>query len=174
MQKTKRLVLGAMALSFAAILFVSCDSFAQTHADASQIPTSELDRQIRDFLQREVTAHVTDIATLDPPPDRVVGALTTGEFSWGTFMRALGAYSQFAGTKTIANHDVPQMIGKMARIELNYGGKTWAQSMQQWLLKVSGQTSNTMPCGRDCLPKEGQRTSPCLTRADSTTRKPRL
>src|SRR5580693_4655584 len=127
MQKTKRLVLGPIALILAAVLFASCDPFAQTHADASQIQTSGLDRQIRDFLQKEVTAHVADITTLDPPPDRVVGALTTGEFSWGTFMRTLGAYSEFAGTKAIANHDVPQMIGKMARIELHHGGKTWAQ-----------------------------------------------
>jgi hypothetical protein len=29
-----------------------------------------------------VTAHVADIKAFDPPPDRVVGALTTGEFSW--------------------------------------------------------------------------------------------
>jgi hypothetical protein len=28
-----------------------------------------------------VKAHVADITTLDPPPDRVVGALTTGEFN---------------------------------------------------------------------------------------------
>jgi hypothetical protein len=127
MRKTKRPAVGPIVLILAAALFASCDSFARTQADASPIRTSELDRQIRDFLQKEVTAHVADIATLDPPPDRVVGALTTGEFSWGTFMRTLGAYSEFAGTKTIANHDVLQMIGKMAQIELHHGGKTWAQ-----------------------------------------------
>jgi hypothetical protein len=55
----------------------------------SQISTSELNRQVQSFLEREVTAHVADIMSLDPPPDRVVGALTTGEFSWGTFMRNL-------------------------------------------------------------------------------------
>jgi hypothetical protein len=57
----------------------------------TQIQTSILNQQVRDFLEREVSAHVADIRTLDPPPDRVVGALTTGEFSWGTFMRMLGA-----------------------------------------------------------------------------------
>ena len=90
-------------LILAGLLCVSCDSLAQTPAGASQIQTSNLDQQIRDFLQREVTAHVADIKALDPPPERVVGALTTGEFSWGTFMRTLGAYSEFAGIKTIAN-----------------------------------------------------------------------
>src|SRR6266446_476984 len=127
MQKTKRLVAGPIAVTLATVLFVHCDSFAQTQTDAQQIQASALNQQIRDFLQREVTAHVDDIRALDPPPDRVLGALTIGEFSWGTFMRALGAYSEFAGTRTIANHDIPQMIGKMAQIELSHGGKTWAQ-----------------------------------------------
>ncbi len=122
----------------AGLLCVSCDSLAQTPPDASQIQTSELDQQIRDFLQREVTAHVSDIKTLDPPPDRVVGALTAGEFSWGTFMRTLGAYSEFMETKTIAGHDVPQMIGKMAQIELAHGGKTWAQLYAAMALESFG------------------------------------
>src|ERR1700730_2542330 len=127
-----------LGLILTGLLCVSCDSLAQTPADASQIQTSNLDQQIRDFLQREVTAHVSDIKSLGPPPDRVVDALTTGEFSWGTFMRTLGAYSEFAGTKTIANHDVPQMIGKMAQIELKRGGKTWAQLYAAMALESFG------------------------------------
>src|SRR5216684_7514653 len=138
MQKTKRLVAGPIALTLATVLFVHCDSFAQTQTDGPQIQASALNQQIRDFLQREVTAHVDDIRALDPPPDRVVGALTIGEFSWGTFMRTLGAYSEFMGTKTIAGHDVPQMIGKMAQIELAHGGKTWAQLYAAMALESFG------------------------------------
>src|SRR5580700_4136673 len=126
----------------AGLLCVNCDSLAQTSADAPQIQTSELNQQIREFLQREVTAHVSGIKTLDPPPERVVGALTTGEFSWGTFMRTLGAYSEFAGTKTIAGHDALQMIGKMAQIELSHGGKTWAQLYAAMALESFGQDLN--------------------------------
>src|SRR5467141_4245442 len=127
-----------LGLLLAGLLCASCDLFAQMQAGEPQIHTSELDQQIRDFLEREVAAHVSDIKTLDPPPDRVLGALTTGEFSWGTFMRTLGAYSEFAGTRTIANHDVPQMIGKMAQIELNHGGKTWAQLYAAMALESFG------------------------------------
>ena len=122
----------------AGLVCASCDSFAQVQAGEPQIQTLALDQQIRGFLQREVTAHVSDIKTLDPPPDRVVGALTTGEFSWGTFMRTLGAYSEFMGTKTIAGHDVSQMIGKMAQIELGRGGKTWAQLYAAMALESFG------------------------------------
>jgi hypothetical protein len=100
---------------------------AQTLSEAKQVRMTDLDREIQEFLNREITAHVADIKSLDPPPDRVVGALTIGEFSWGTFMRTLGDYSAFASTDTIAGHNVPQMIGKMAQIELSRGGKTWAQ-----------------------------------------------
>jgi hypothetical protein len=125
-------------LILAGLLCVNYDSLAQTTADASQIHTTNLDQQIRDFLEREVTAHVADIKALDPPPERVVGALATGEFSWGTFMRTLGAYSEFAGTKTIANHDVPHMIGKMAQIEWIRGGKTWAQLYAAMALESFG------------------------------------
>jgi hypothetical protein len=138
MRKRKFPIAKMLGLVFAGLVCASCDSFAQMQGGELQIQTAELNQQIRTFLQREVTAHVSDIKTLDPPPDRVVGALTTGEFSWGTFMRTLGAYSQFAGTKTIAGRDVPQMIGKMAQIELGHGGKTWAQLYAAMALESFG------------------------------------
>jgi hypothetical protein len=138
MQKRTLLTVKILGFLLAGLLCVSGDFFAQVQDDKPQIQTSEVDHQIRDFLQKEVPAHVSDIKTLDPPPDRVVGALTTGEFSWGTFMRALGAYSEFAGTKTVAGHDVLQMIGKMARSELSHGGKTWAQLYAAMALKSFG------------------------------------
>src|SRR5258707_1670339 len=53
-------------------------------------------------------------------------------------MRTLGAYSEFMGTKTIAGHDVPQMIGKMAQVELDHGGKTWAQLYAAMALEYFG------------------------------------
>jgi len=138
MQKTILHKVKSLGILLVCLLCVTCDSFAQTSTDKAQVQTSELDQQIRDFLRKELTVHVSDIKTLDPPPDRVVGALTTGEFSWGTFMRALGAYSEFAGTKTIAGHDVAQMIGKTAQVELSYGGKTWAQLYAAMALESFG------------------------------------
>jgi hypothetical protein len=93
----------------------------------AQISTADLDQEIRDLLTREITAHIADIKSLDPPQERVVGALTTGEFSWGTFMRAVAAYSELSGAKTIAGRDVPTLIGKIGLIEARQGGKTFAQ-----------------------------------------------
>jgi hypothetical protein len=142
MQKGIFRVIRTAIWTLAALLGGICGSAAQTRVDVSQISTSELNRQVRNFLEREVTAHVADIKTLDPPPDRVVGALTTGEFSWGTFMRTLGAYSEFAGTKTLAGHDLPQMIGKMAQLELSHGGKAWAQLYAAMALESFGKDLN--------------------------------
>jgi hypothetical protein len=118
------------------------DSAAQVPLESPEVFTATLDRDIRAFLHKEVTAHVVDIKTLDPPPDRVVGALTTGEFSWGTFMRTLGDYSAFASTNTIAGRDIPPMIGKMAQIELSRGGKTWAQLYAAMALESYGRDLN--------------------------------
>ena len=60
MRRRMLLTVEMLGLILAGLLGVSCDSLAQTPADASQIQTSNLDQQIRDFLQREVTAHVSD------------------------------------------------------------------------------------------------------------------
>lgn len=109
---------------------VSTPGWAQPRiAQAAEAPVStvELDKEIRDFLTREVAAHVADIKSLNPPQERVVGALTTGDFSWGTFMRALAEYSDLTGSRTIAGKDIPTLIGKIGLIESRQGGKTFAQ-----------------------------------------------
>jgi hypothetical protein len=76
-------ILAATLLGFllGGFLGIAGDSAAQVSSESQEAFTATLDQEIRDFLKNEVTAHVADIKSLDPPPDRVVGALTTGEFS---------------------------------------------------------------------------------------------
>ena len=138
------------------LLGLSCGASAQTRPATSQIDVADLDQQVREFFRRELTAHVADIKTLNPPPDRVVGALTTGEFSWGSFMRALAAYSEFFGTRTIAGHDLSQMLGKMAQIELSHGGKTWAQLYAAMALRGFGTDLNLNALWQNLTPEERQ------------------
>ncbi len=64
MRKTMLHTVKTLGLLLAGLLFVSCDSFAQMQPDEPQIQTSELDRQIRAFLQAEVTAHVSDTSPI--------------------------------------------------------------------------------------------------------------
>ncbi|HMI54262.1 MAG TPA: hypothetical protein VK525_22325 [Candidatus Saccharimonadales bacterium] len=119
----------ALRLVFAGLglLMVAAAIVAQDPVVPAQLATEDLDREIRQFFMREIPAHVGDIKSLDPPPRRVVGALTTGEFSWGTFMRALAAYANFTGTPMVAGRDAASLIGQMGLIEERSGGKTWAQ-----------------------------------------------
>src|ERR1700675_3668703 len=142
LQKIKFHIAPPVVLILCGLSSPSCSSAAKTQATASQIDAAEFNQQVRSFLQSEVTAHVVDIKSLDPPPDRVVGALTTGEFSWGVFLATRVAYSECFETRAIAGHDVPEMIGKMAQIELSHGGKTWAQLYAAMALQSFGTDLN--------------------------------
>jgi hypothetical protein len=156
LRKTKFRIALPVVLILCGLLGLSCGALAQTQLATSQIDVADLNRQVREFFQREVTAHVADIKTLHPPPDRVVGALTTGEFSWGSFMRALAAYSGLFGTRTIADQDLPQMIGKMAQTELSHGGKTWAQLYAAMALRSFGTDLNRNVLWQNLTPEERQ------------------
>jgi hypothetical protein len=142
LQKTKFRIAPPVVLILCGSLSPSCSPVAKTPAAASQIDAGDFNQQVRSFLQTELTAHVADIKSLDPPPDRVLGALTTGEFSWGSFMRTLSVYSEYFRAREIADHDVPEMIGKMAQIELSHGGKTWAQLYAAMALQSFGTDLN--------------------------------
>jgi hypothetical protein len=83
--------------------------------------------EVTAFIGKEIAAHIGDIKTLDPPQERVVGALTTGEFSWGTFMRAAAVYSSLSGQTTVGGRDLPKFLGQAGLIEAKGGGKAFSQ-----------------------------------------------
>src|SRR5436190_22829143 len=73
--------------------------FAQTKPEKATISTAEIKAETREFFAREIAAHFSDIKSLNPPQERVLGALTTGEFSWGSYAGALAAQVSVAGTR---------------------------------------------------------------------------
>ena len=156
LRKAKFRAARLVVLILCGLLGAGYATFAQNRTATSQVDVSDFNRQVRNSLQSEVTAHVADIKALDPPPDRVVGALTTGEFSWGSFMRTLGVYSECFGTRTIADRDIPEMIGKMARIELSHGGKTWGQLYAAMALQSFGTDLNRNTLWQNLTPEERQ------------------
>jgi hypothetical protein len=79
------------------------------------------------FLEREITAHVQAIKSLDPPPAMVLGVPTQGEFTWGSLMRALTDVTSLSGLRTVGGQDVAKLVGKLGLIEARQGGKTFAQ-----------------------------------------------
>ncbi len=100
---------------------------AQTVEAPKTISTEALKTEIRDFTAREIAAHFADIKTLNPPPERVFGALTVGEFSWGSFARALAAQADIGGNQTIAGKDTARAVAEMGLIEARSGGKAFSQ-----------------------------------------------
>ncbi len=153
--RAKRIaIIRIIALGAVGFLTIQGLGKPQAAENSALINTADLDKEIRQFLSREIAAHVEDIKSLDPPQDRIVGALTTGEFSWGTFMRALAAYSDLAGTRTVAGRDVVPMIAKMGRIELRQGGKTWAQLYAALALQHFGTDLNHNALWQSLSPAE--------------------
>ncbi|HKD13595.1 MAG TPA: hypothetical protein VKE71_03530, partial [Candidatus Angelobacter sp.] len=109
-----------------ALLF-SVSWLAQQQSASNVVSTQQFSNEVTNFLGRELGAHVSDVHSLDPPQERVLGALTTGDFSWGTFMRALASFSVLSGQRTVAGTDLTKLIGKIGLIESRHGGKTFAQ-----------------------------------------------
>src|ERR1700739_2584215 len=90
------------------LLLLPMTAFAQETVSTRQV-TSEIDG----FLKAEIAAHIADIKTL--PQTRVVGALTTGEYSCGTFLRSAAVNSQLSGEMKIAGKDWPKFLGQVGR-----------------------------------------------------------
>ncbi len=117
--------------------------FAQTSPDKTTISTAALKSETRDFFAKEVATHFGDIKSLNPPQERVLGALTTGDFSWGSFAGALAAQVNVAGTRTIAGKDTARAIAEIGLIEARQGGKTFAQLYSTLALQRFGTDLST-------------------------------
>lgn len=102
------------------------------------ISTIVLRSEINEFLSREVAAHCENIKTMNPPPDRVFNALTVGEFSWGSFARALAAQADIGGNKTIAGKDTARAVAEMGLYESRQGGKAFSQLYSTLALRHYG------------------------------------
>ena len=119
-------------------VFTSAQVFAQTEQPQKTVSTAALNSEIKDFTAREIAAHFADIKSYDPPPERVLNALTVGEFSWGSFARALAAQADIGGSQTIAGKDTARAIAEMGLIEARHGGKAFAQLYSTLALRHYG------------------------------------
>jgi hypothetical protein len=96
-------------------------------SSTATISTANLRDEVNAFLDKELSAHLEAITTLDPVPDRVLGVPTTGEFSWGTFMRSLAAFSDTTGKRELAGKDLAKTVGQIGLIESRAGSKAFSQ-----------------------------------------------
>jgi hypothetical protein len=118
------------------------------------VNTAEVRTEINDFLAKELAAHLSAISTLEPPPARILNVPTTGEFSWGTFMRALAVYSETTGIKELAGRDIAKWVGQIGLIEARAGSKAFSQMYAALALRHFGRDLNTNPLWQGLSPAE--------------------
>lgn len=143
MKKTEQFFeLSIVGLLWALFAVGQTAAVAQTKTTADKqtatILTASLKSEIKDFTASEIAAHFAAVKSLNPPPDRVMGALTTGEFSWGSFARALAAQADLGGSRTIAGKDTARAVAEMGLIEARQGGKAFAQLYSTLALRHYG------------------------------------
>src|SRR5882762_2083798 len=83
----------------------------------ASIQTSSFDKEVTDFFTLEMTAHLNEIKSYDPAPDRVFGAGTTGEYTWGSFMNSVGAYSAMTARTKLGDYDLAREVGQIGLLE---------------------------------------------------------
>ena len=135
-QKLLFWLIGVLVFSPIAISAQTIKAASETREKA--VSTAALSSEIKEFTAREIAAHFADIKTLNPPPDRVLNALTVGEFSWGSFARALAAQADVGGSRTIAGKDTARAIAEMGLIEARNGGKAFSQLYSTLALRHYG------------------------------------
>ncbi len=122
-----------------AILFLAgLPSLWSAAAPVERIETSALKAEVDAFFDREVAAHFAQIPAEGPLPERVHGAITTGEFSWGTYVRSLAAYAETRGTRTVAGRDIVPLVGRVGILESAKGSKAFSQLFAALALRHFG------------------------------------
>lgn len=114
------------SVGWMAIAALTAATLAQAQPAAEISSVQFADEETR-FLGKEISSHLADIKSLDPPQSTVVGARTGGDFSWGTFMRAVTAWSALTGEETVAGRQLAPFLGKAGLIDARGGGKTFSQ-----------------------------------------------
>ena len=134
-----------------ALICVICVSICVA-AQARTVTTATLRDDVNTFLGKELAAHLAAIKSLDPPPDRILGVPTTGEYSWGTFMRSLAAYAETTGE--LAGRDLAKTVGQIGLIESRAGSKAFSQLYAALALRHFGRDLKTNPLWLSLSPEE--------------------
>jgi hypothetical protein len=139
-RKRPRLILSLLLLATAAQAMPS-----SVLPEPSFVATRILRAEIDEFLNKEMAAHLKAIQRLDPPPAEVHGAGTTGEYTWGTFMRAVAAYAEMSKQRTLVGRDLARLIGEIGLLEHRLGSTRFSQLYAAQSLRHFGLELKTNP-----------------------------
>ncbi|HEV8430643.1 MAG TPA: hypothetical protein VGQ41_22260 [Pyrinomonadaceae bacterium] len=128
--------------------------FLSVQVRPNNVSTASLRDEVNTFLGKELAAHLSAIKSLDPAPDRILGVPTTGEFSWGTFMRSLAAYAETTGNRELGGRDLAKWVGQIGLIESRAGSKAFSQLYAALALRHFGRDLKTNPLWQSLSPDE--------------------
>jgi hypothetical protein len=109
----------------------------------ASVETSSFDKEVKDFFTREMTAHLDEIKSYDPAPDKVFGAGATGEYTWGSFMNSVGAFAALTGRSKLGNHDLAREVGQVGLLEYRLKGTRFSQLYGVLALRYFGKDLNS-------------------------------
>jgi len=118
------------------------------------VATQTLRNEINQFLGAEMAAHIAAIKSLEPTPDQVLGAGTTGEYTWGTFMRSVAAYAEMSGQRTLAGRDLAKFVGQIGLVEHKLNSSRFSQLYAAQALRHFGRDLKTNPLWQGLTEKE--------------------
>src|SRR6267143_7277103 len=127
------------------LLLVNAASPQTQTAGASTVRTEDLDSEVRSFLAKEMAAHLSNIPSYDPAPEKVFAAATTGEYTWGSFMNAVGAYAELSGNRVLAGRELARETGQIGLLEYRLGGTRFSQLYGVLALRHFGRDLNANP-----------------------------
>jgi len=111
----------------------------------TSIDAATLRDEVTNFLTTEMAAHLNDIKSYEPAPDKVFAAGTTGEYTWGTLMNAVGAYAALAGRRNLAGRDLAREVAQIGLLEYRLGGTRFSQMYGVLALRHFGKDLNSNP-----------------------------
>jgi hypothetical protein len=117
---------------------------ARSSAPAT-IETSSFDKEVTDFFTQEMTAHLNEIKSYDPAPDKVFSAGTTGEYTWGSFMNSVGAYAALTERSKLGDHDLAREVGQVGLLEYRLKGTRFSQLYGVLALRYFGKALDANP-----------------------------
>jgi hypothetical protein len=110
---------------------------------APPVATAAFEAEVRGFYDQELAAYLSFIKSYDPAPDRVFSAGTTGEYTWGSFMNAVGAYVGMSGRQDLAGRDLAREVGQIGLLEYRLKGTRFSQLYGVLALRNFGADLNT-------------------------------
>ena len=139
---------------FFSITLLAATAGTLAAAQSEVVASAQLAGDVSGFLDREIAAHVAAVERLDPPQELVLGVPTKGDFTWGSFMRALTNCAALSGARTVGGRNVPPFLGQLGLIEARQGGKTFAQLGAALALRQFGPDLKTNALWQSLAPAE--------------------